>query len=488
MSALRVPLLRRSLVTLASVAGASLVRFALDPLVHDKGVFTFFEGAVVIAAYQGGVGSGIAATLLSVPICDYFFIEPRYTWFLQDAPADSIMLAAFLALGLALSYVIGQWKKAREDLKTSIAALQESELKLRSLAATAPGILFTATLDGRIDYLSDTFRKYTGMPAHIPDSRWTDAIHPEDRPRLLRVWSECLREERTIDMSYRLRGADGEYRWFQGYAEPVRDSAGNVVKWSGLSMDVEEHKRLEEMLERRGQELRESSEDFQKFAYQVGHDLREPLRAVGIYTELLSFQERSKEERAVFARQILDGVKRIRRQLDQLVEYARSGNYQPDRQSVDLEALLKTVLTNLRPAIEETGAAITHGPLPEVVVDRDLFLSVFQNLIGNALKYRSASPPRIHISCVQGKREWLFRMQDNGIGFEPQYAERIFGAFERLRNDVEGAGLGLAIVRRIIERRGGRIWAESKPGEGSIFHFTIPNDFPIARKAHATGA
>jgi PAS domain S-box-containing protein len=477
--------LRLTLIALAAVAGATAVRLVLDPLIGRKGVYTFFEVGVVLAALKGGFTAGIIATLLSVAIVDYLFVEPRYAWFSEDAPADLIMLLAFSVLGFTVSGVIGQWRKTRESLRHSVAALQESEL-IRTLAATVPGILMTATPEGSIDYISDAFRIYTGAVS----GHWIEAVHPEDQSRVMDAWSESLRTGQDLDVTYRLRSANGDYRWFQAYAKAVKDTKGRITKWSAIAIDIEEQKHLQQALARRSQELLETSGDFQRFAYRVGHDLQEPLRNVGIYTELLALKGRevNAEEREALMQPILEGVQRIRRQLAQLIEYARSGNYQPESTPVDLNAVVETALSNLRPTIEETGAAVTYEPLPTVAADHDLILSVFQNLIGNALKYRGEAPPRVHISNHKTDHEDVIAVRDNGIGFKMEDAERIFAAFERINTGVQGTGLGLTIVRRIVERRGGRIWAESKPGEGSTFYFTIPAAVPVPESPAATAA
>jgi two-component system, chemotaxis family, sensor kinase Cph1 len=224
--------------------------------------------------------------------------------------------------------------------------------------------------------------------------------------------------------------------------------------------------------------LAASNEEFQRFAYRTCHDLKEPLRAIGIYTELLTVHKREKIDIdcRTCTRYILDGVKRIQNQMRQLLEYATAGSFEVKCELIDFNVILESAITGLRARIIETGATVSHDTLPSLIANSDRIQSIFENLIGNALKYQSAYLPRIHISARLQNDEWIFSVRDNGIGFEMRYAGRVFGPFERLSADakVQGSGLGLAIVKRIVELNGGRVWAESEVGTGSTFYFSLP--------------
>jgi PAS domain S-box-containing protein len=234
----------------------------------------------------------------------------------------------------------------------------------------------------------------------------------------------------------------------------------------------------EEALVRRTEELARSNKDLEQFAYVASHDLQEPLRMVSSYTQLLARRYRGQLDAAAseFIAYAVDGASRMQKLIDDLLAYSRVGTRATAFQPTGCTAVLDRALANLKAAIETSGAVVTHGPLPAVVHDNLLLVQLFQNLIGNAIKFHVEKPPRIHVSAEQKGEEWVFAVRDNGIGIDPQHAERIFTIFQRLHTAEEypGTGIGLAICKKIVERRGGRIWVESQPGTGSTFYFTIP--------------
>ncbi len=230
---------------------------------------------------------------------------------------------------------------------------------------------------------------------------------------------------------------------------------------------------------RRDDELRRSNADLEQFAYIASHDLQEPLRMVASYTELLA--ERYKGQLDVRADKYIfyavDGAKRMQRLVADLLAFSRVGSQGKPLRRVEAGEVLAEVQRVLGPRIREAGAEIHAGELPAVWADEDQLFQLLQNLVGNALKFRSSEAPRIRISAVREGDEWRFAVADNGIGIEPQYSERIFQMFQRLheRGRYEGSGIGLSIVKRILERHGGRIWLESALGQGSTFYFTLPD-------------
>jgi light-regulated signal transduction histidine kinase (bacteriophytochrome) len=190
------------------------------------------------------------------------------------------------------------------------------------------------------------------------------------------------------------------------------------------------------------------------------------------------YGERLDGDAREFTAYIVDGAARMKQLIEDLLAYSRVGTKGKEFKPAPLEAALRRAIVNLRAAIEESGAAVTYDALPVVEADDSQVAQLFQNLIGNALKFRSASVPRIHVSAREKEGEWEIAVSDNGIGIEPQYFERIFMVFQRLHNKGEypGTGIGLAICKKVVERHGGRIWVESKPDEGSAFHFTLPKE------------
>lgn len=259
----------------------------------------------------------------------------------------------------------------------------------------------------------------------------------------------------------------------------LRGAGGRLRGYVSVNRDITERKRAEELLLRQAEELRRSNAELQQFAYVASHDLQEPLRMVSSFTQLLARRYRGRLDADAddFIAYAVDGANRLQTLINDLLAYSRVGRQGPALELVDCDAVVDRAIESLQMAIAESGATVTHDPLPTVRADASQLVQVFLNLIGNAVKYRSAEPPQIHVSAERGAAEWIFSVCDNGIGVEPQYAERIFIIFQRLhsREEFSGSGIGLAICKKIVERHGGRIWVESLPGRGSRFMFTIPD-------------
>ncbi|HTT15503.1 MAG TPA: ATP-binding protein [Thermoplasmata archaeon] len=252
--------------------------------------------------------------------------------------------------------------------------------------------------------------------------------------------------------------------------------------WGVLLQDLAEREKLVVALAARGAELARSNRELEQFTYIASHDLQEPLRMVGSYTQLLQrrYGQQLDADANEFLRYAQEGASRMRDLIDDLLEYSRLGTRPGTTQRVAVDAVLRRVLANLRESIAEAHAEVTCGPMPEVEGDPTQLAQLFQNLIGNAIKFRGDHPPHVRVTAERRGASWEFAVQDDGIGISPEYQDRIFVIFQRLhsREEYPGTGIGLAVVRKVVERHGGRVWVESsgRPGEGTTFRFTIPVD------------
>ena len=269
------------------------------------------------------------------------------------------------------------------------------------------------------------------------------------------------------------RKKDGTEFFANGVIGAVYDTSQNLIGFTKIISDETSRKQLENS-------LIESNSALEFFAFAASHDLQEPLRTVGSYAELLVRQHRGElnQEGREWLGFIVKAVQRMNVLIQDLLLYARVGVEKETAVSISLDQDVEFATSQLAHAIEESGAAVTHDPLPTVTAERSQMTRLFLNLIGNAIKYRSPDrPARIHISARPEDKSWIISIEDNGVGFDQRYAEVIFNPFKRLHGqDYPGSGVGLAICRRIVERYGGRIWAESTPGRGSIFYFKLPQD------------
>ena len=251
-----------------------------------------------------------------------------------------------------------------------------------------------------------------------------------------------------------------------------------TVSRDTLTEEVMRRKQAEAQLHKSNEDLERSNKELEQFAYVASHDLQEPLRMVASYTQLLAqrYEGQLDEKAKKYIDYAVDGAVRMQRLINDLLSYSRIGTRGKPLEPTDARAVLGEAVKNLATAIEESRALVTNDDLPTVHADASQLALVFQNLIGNAIKFHGAADPRVHVAVTDQPGEWVFSVRDNGIGVEPQYAERIFVIFQRLhtREEYPGTGIGLAVCKRIVERHGGRIWFESEPGQGSTFFFSIP--------------
>jgi light-regulated signal transduction histidine kinase (bacteriophytochrome) len=268
----------------------------------------------------------------------------------------------------------------------------------------------------------------------------------------------------------------------------VRRADGSIREWVGACTDITERKRAEECLAEKTRELERSNAELRQFAYVASHDLQEPLRTVANFTQLLAerYGPQLDDDAREFMAFAIGGATQMKTLIQDLLAYSRVGTQGSHFAPVDCNEALGRAVANLHTSIAESGVLVTHEPLPNILADAGQLVQLFQNLISNGIKFKGSNLPRVHIAAARKAGDWVFSVRDNGIGIDPQYAERIFIVFQRLHRseDYPGTGIGLALCRKIVERHGGKIWVESKPGEGSEFFFSIP---AVGEKAAAAG-
>lgn len=361
------------------------------------------------------------------------------------------------------------------DVTARSRALADNQERFRTLADNIAQLAWMADERGFIFWYNQRWFDYTD--ASLDEARgwgWQKWHHPDHVDRVMTRIRRSFETGESWEDTFPLRGRDGQYRWFLGRAMPIRDAEGQVLRWFGTNTDITEQKLLETDLQR-------SNADLQQFAYVASHDLQEPLRNVCAFTQLLAKTYDNGDlsrQRRDYMDIITSGAKRMESLITDLLAYSRAtGPKKLEAREVDFGIVLKKTLQHQGASLVESGATVTHDLLPIVTASESQLSQVVQNLIGNSIKYRRPDVPlRIHVSAEHQGDHWVFVFRDNGVGFDPQYAENVFGIFKRLHgSDIPGTGIGLAICKTIIERHGGRIWAESQKGQGATFYFTIPD-------------
>ena len=387
--------------------------------------------------------------------------------------AAMVMLNRELSRRLRAERAIADHKALLESILNScndavIVVDRAAKLLLRNPAASR--------LHGNVppDRLNRSLPEIPGLLGFYKPDGVTLMSHVE-----LPLW-RAVQGESVDNVEMCVRPAGGESpRWVLASARPLRsaesdDIQGGVVFYR----DVTDRKKLENELSKQSAELKRSNKELEQFAYVASHDLQEPLRTVAGCTQLLAkrYKARLDADADEYITHVVNGVVRMQSLIRDLLAYSRVGNRRREYQPSSSQAAVEQAVANLQTAIQESGAVVTRDHLPDVLADESELIQVFQNLIGNAIKYRRPEPPEIHVSARESsENEWTFSVSDNGIGIEPQYYERIFGLFQRLhgRNEYSGTGIGLTITKKIVESHGGRIWVESEAGKGSCFNFTL---------------
>lgn len=372
--------------------------------------------------------------------------------------------------------LVGVVKNVTER-KRAEDAVAESESHFRQMAESLPTITWSADPNGDTVWLSSRWFDYVGAsPDEDLAGIWKRVLHPEDAEAAIRKWEESVARQKPHHAEFRLLGADGRYRWFLEEGRPIRSDSGEVIRWFGTTTDVQAQKdaeaELEALVRERTAELEQANRELEGFTYSVAHDLRAPLRAIDATSRILSTDladTLSPEHLKMLERQSAN-VSKLAMLINDLLQHARLSRQPLTRTALDITAMAREVADAEAATYADRAFTIEIEPSLAAKADATAVRILLQNLLGNAMKYSPAGG-RIEVAR-QGD---TFFVRDQGIGFNPDYAERIFGAFERLHREDEfpGTGIGLANVRRLIERHGGKTWAESQPNQGSTFFFTL---------------
>jgi len=369
---------------------------------------------------------------------------------------------------------------AVRDVTQQQSAQQTMRLQSAALESAANAIVITDR-SGNIVWVNPAFSRLTGYEAAEVLGRSTRVLRSgRQAPEFYAQMWETVLSGKNWEGDIINRRKDGSEYFETMTITPVRDATGAVTHFIAIKQDVTERRRVESMLAERARELARSNAELQQFAHVASHDLQEPLRMVASYVQLLAKRYRGKLDQNAdeFINFAVGGATRMQELLNALLEYSRVHTKAQPFGDVPLETCLRDALANLRLAVHDTAAVVTHDPLPRVQGDRTQLTQLFQNLLANAIKFRGEAAPRVHVGAERVEGKWKISVTDNGIGVEPQYAHRIFVIFQRLHQPgrYPGTGVGLAICKKIVERHGGEIGMTAAPTRGSVFFFTLPDN------------
>jgi signal transduction histidine kinase len=359
------------------------------------------------------------------------------------------------------------------SLELSSEELLQTNSELRVLVQAFPDLFFRIDLEGTIlDRKGGEADDFYADQHCLKGKRIQDIPVPEVRARFTSALEKARAERTLVSVEYALE-SNGMQRHYEARIMPLlQDQLMVIIR------NITHRKNAEKELREKARELERSNGELEQFAYVASHDLQEPLRSVQSYLQLLKrrYGEKLDQDADEFIDFAVDGAKRMRQLIEDLLTYSRVSSRGRPPEPTNLDEVVDHVMRGLSAAVEECGATITRDPLPCINGDRAQLKQLYQNLISNALKFRKDNAPHVKLSAEKEGAFWRLGVSDDGIGMNPKYAEKVFEIFKRLhsKDEYEGTGIGLAICKKIVERHGGRIWVESRLGEGSTFCFTLP--------------
>lgn len=375
-------------------------------------------------------------------------------------------------------------RRHRDELEVLVAeraaALKASEARYRTLTESSPDIIFLIDQDNVVTYVNRVAANQFGKrAADVIGRPHTDLFPAKMAAQQQQALQHVLNSGEMVQAESKVTFPQHKM-WLHTRLVPITESGDRITAVLGISRDITSLKEAELALEKKAADLERSNKELEQFAYVASHDLQEPLRMVSNYLQLLQRRYRGQLDESAdeFIGFAVDGASRMKILINDLLAYSRVGTRGKPFAPVSAERLLQKALDNLQISIEDSEACITHDPLPTIMADANQMVQLFQNLIGNAIKFRGEARPQIHVGVTQQEDVWQFSIHDNGIGIDPKFTERIFVIFQRLhtRTEYDGTGIGLAICKKIIERHHGQIRVDSQPGVGTTFFFTIPKN------------
>jgi PAS domain S-box-containing protein len=425
-----------------------------------------------------GVSGGMLLTMGVALACAKLGVGP----FVGHSLTESMVnVQVFLGVNSITALVLAAIAQERVQ---ALLALRESEGRFRKAADDAPVMLWMSGTDSRCHYFNGYWLAFTGRPIEQEmNNAWMDGVHPDDLTSYREIYASAFNARESFQMEYRLKRYDGEYRWIADHGTPRFSTANQFEGYIGTCIDIHDRKMGEQALEQkvaqRTSQLAALNRELEAFSYSVSHDLRAPLRAIdGFSQEILANSNAQLDHRARGdLKRVRVATQRMAQLIDDLLNFSHLSRAELKKEKVNLSGLARHIVDQLRQASPERQVEFTSIPQAVVSGDPHLLRIALENLLGNAWKFtQKTADAKIEFGVTQDPGKKVYFVRDNGAGFNMQYAEKLFGVFQRLHTEKEfpGTGIGLATIQRILHRHGGEIWAKAQEGQGATFYFSLP--------------
>ena len=473
------------------VAVAAVLCDVLRASLGEAPSFVVFYPATLLAAMLGGLGPGILSTALSAGAVAYFFLDPPGIG--VGKPSDEIGLVIFALTGITVSVVAQTLNRVHQRTEKKLLGVS---LYSRSLIEAGLDPLMTISLEGKITDVNQATEQATGVArSRLVGSDFASYFTEPEQART--GYRQVFERGQVADYPLAIRHASGKVIDVLCHASVYRDESGAIAGVCGVAHDITERKRaeaelavyrqhLEDAVAKRTAEIRtanqrleNANQELETFAYSVSHDLRTPLRAVDGFSRILleDYAPQLDTEGRRILTVVRDGTKKMAQMIDDILAFSRAGRQEIAPEAINMEELARAALKDLKPLLAGAHIKVEIQPLPASHGDAPMMRLLWTNLLDNAIKFTRREPSGvIEVGAQAGKGETIYYVKDNGVGFDPRYIGKLFGVFQRLHSQEEfpGTGIGLAIVKRIAARHGGRVWAEGKVGAGATIYFALP--------------